>query len=1376
MSLKNSSTTALDNRLGSFNTYPCRSFSRRSRTLAVILLFLLTLVIPFKTFGQGVLLNGVKQTGTLAVNTTDSYTFAVNSGDNILLRMGADSFNPQIDLYDATDTLVKSASISTSGGRDAELVMQAPSGGTFTAKVSSHFNGGKGAYILTLAQSPEAFQVASGDQGGALNNGFQHSGTIDIGDLDMWSFNANAGDSIIVRMGATGFNPQIRLYGPNGSLAGSAFIGTSGGRDAELSVQATNSGVYTVVAGSYYPNGTGPYILTLAQSPETFQVASGDQGGALNNGFQHSGTIDIGDLDMWSFNANAGDSVIVRIGATGFNPQIRLYGPNGSLAGSAFIGTSGGRDAELSVQATNSGVYTVVAGSYYPNGTGPYILTLAQSPETFQVASGDQGGTLTNGFQHSGTIDIGDLDLWSFNANAGDSVIVRIGATGFNPQIRLYGPNGALVDSAFIGTSGGRDAELSVQATNSGVYTVVAGSYYPNGTGPYILTLAQSPETFQVASGDQGGTLTNGFQHSGTVDVGDLDLWSFNANAGESIILRMGATGFNPQIRLFGPNGSLVDSAFIGTSGGRDAELSIQATNSGVYTVVVGSYYSSAGGAYTLTLAHPPEVVVTALGDEGGPMANGFTYQGTNSVGDLDVWSFYGTAGDSNIFRIGTTGFNPWLRLYDPSGALVKEVFNGASGNRTNQLTYVVTNSGPYTLVSAAYYSGQSGPYNLKQSRWAPDLVVPDTVTIDEGEILDVSIFSQDPDEAGKVLLFNRIDAPAGVNFGLAGATNAPISWVTSEATGPSTNVITASVSDTVNGKTFVRTNSFTVIVREINTPPRLTVPSNQTINELEPLVNISTSAVDDDLPKNPLTFSLLSKPDGMTIDPVSGAISWVPTEAQGPSTNQITVVVTDDSPYAANETHLSATNSFIIVVQEINVRPNLIVPQDQVINELQPLVSVGAGATDDDLPKNPLTFSLLSKPDGMTIDQVSGAISWVPTEAQGPSTNIVSVVVTDSNPLAINAQQMGITNSFVVVVREVNTPPTLPVQTNFVVEELKTLTVTNVASDMDIPANTLTYVLAAAPTNAIISAEGIISWTPTEAQGPGTNIFTTIVTDNGIPSLSATNTFSVVVSEVNTPPALPAQGNFEIDELNLLTVTNTATDTDIPLNSLTYTLLAAPTNASISTNGVISWVPTESQGPNTNVFITIVEDNGNPSYRATNTFTVVVNEVNLPPEIQPIGNRTLHYATALSIQAIALDTDIPTNTLTFSLINPPEGMTIDPASGVITWTPTKAESGVNSVTVRVDDDGSPSQSATNTFQITVTGDESRLAIQRLSSDLIQITVTGDTGFDYELQKSADLTFWEKVVEFKLSGSAYNYIEPDTATTPLRFYRLKLVQ
>src|SRR5438876_281294 len=146
------------------------------------------------------------------------------------------------------------------------------------------------------------------------------------------------------------------------------------------------------------------------------------------------------------------------------------------------------------------------------------------------------------------------------------------------------------------------------------------------------------------------------------------------------------------------------------------------------------------------------------------------------------------------------------------------------------------------------------------------------------------------------------------------------------------------------------------------------------------------------------------------------------------------------------------------------------------------------------------------------------------------------------------------------------------------------------------------------------MSASGVINWTPSEGQGPSTNLFTTIVTDNGTPALSATNTFTVTVNEVNTAPVLTGQTNRTINELTTLTVTNTATDGDLPANILTYQLVSPPTGATISASGVISRTPSEAPELSTHTFTTIVTDNGTPALSATNSFTVAVNEVNSSP------------------------------------------------------------------------------------------------------------------------------------------------------------------
>src|SRR5205823_2266039 len=133
-------------------------------------------------------------------------------------------------------------------------------------------------------------------------------------------------------------------------------------------------------------------------------------------------------------------------------------------------------------------------------------------------------------------------------------------------------------------------------------------------------------------------------------------------------------------------------------------------------------------------------------------------------------------------------------------------------------------------------------------------------------------------------------------------------------------------------------------------------------------------------------------------------------------------------------------------------------------------------------------------------------------------------------------------------------------------------LTITNTATELDLPANLLSYQLVAPPAGMTIDINGVITWTPAEVQGPSTNVITTIVTDNGVPPLSATNTFTVLVNEVNSAPALPVQTSVTMAELALLTVTNTASDSDLPANLLSYQLVSPPAGATIDANGVITW------------------------------------------------------------------------------------------------------------------------------------------------------------------------------------------------------------
>ena len=74
-----------------------------------------------------------------------------------------------------------------------------------------------------------------------------------------------------------------------------------------------------------------------------------------------------------------------------------------------------------------SGSVLVSDGNGALSGSGTYRLTLAKTGDPVVVSAGDEGGPMTNGVMHLGTVLTGDLDLWTFSANSGDALVVRIG-------------------------------------------------------------------------------------------------------------------------------------------------------------------------------------------------------------------------------------------------------------------------------------------------------------------------------------------------------------------------------------------------------------------------------------------------------------------------------------------------------------------------------------------------------------------------------------------------------------------------------------------------------------------------------------------------------------------------------------------------------------------------------------------------------------------------------------------------------------------------------------------------------------------------------------------------------------------------------------
>ena len=286
-----------------------------------------------------------------------------------------------------------------------------------------------------------------------------------------------AGQSLVAAVGETttsAFDPGLTILRPDGSaqISDSSELGTL------LFVNSVSqAGTWTVRVFDGGSNDAGNFRLTVGVVPGA-QSPNDGNGGTITSGQRKDGTIDLGDLDVYSVALNAGDSPIATAallsGGANFQPALDIYSP----AGTHLTGNSSSLGTELAFTAATSGTYyIVVTDSVNYNagdanlGSGDYRLRFVKAPGT-QAQDDADGGPISSGGRSDARIDLGDLDVYTASLSAGDSVVSSVvernGDLPFNPRLRVYSPGGPLVsgaaDSSSIGT------ELAFTASTTGTY------------------------------------------------------------------------------------------------------------------------------------------------------------------------------------------------------------------------------------------------------------------------------------------------------------------------------------------------------------------------------------------------------------------------------------------------------------------------------------------------------------------------------------------------------------------------------------------------------------------------------------------------------------------------------------------------------------------------------------------------------------------------------------------------------------------------------------------------------------------------------------------------------------------------------------------
>jgi RHS repeat-associated protein len=439
-------------------------------------------------------------------------------------------------------------------------------------------------------------------------------------------------------------------------------------------------------------------------------------------------------------------------------------------------------------------------------------------------------------------------------------------------------------------------------------------------------------------------------------------------------------------------------------------------------------------------------------------------------------------------------------------------------------------------------------------------------------------------DLSGALLSYALPTAPVGMGINPYGV----LFWEPAGTqTGP--NPVTVKVT---NPSGRFSTQSFVVTVlggAGQSTPPTI-ISTPVTAATAGQLYTYGVVANDPD-PRGTYACGLAIAPAGMSVNPGSCLISWTPSVAQV-GTHNVTVNVVDSAG-------LSATQSFSVTVAAANQPPAISsTPPTRVVAGQAYVYRILASDPDGDA----LTYALIAGPSGMSVDEGTASVLWIPSSGQ---TGTFPVEVQVSDPAGLNATQ-----SFSLTVESTEVPPTIVSNPPTTADDAHPYAYQVVAVDSNAQ-DTLHYSLLDAQTGMAISAAGLVSWAPSRAE-IGANAVTIAVTDGA--GNTATQSFTITVTHFDSAPVIVSAPPTNATADTLYTYAVLASDADGDALHFTF---SGPLGMKLSNAGVLTWTPGDSDVGAVPVSVTVADPAG---LSATQNWTITVAPSGLPPSPETLA------------------------------------------------------------------------------------------------------------------------------------------------------------
>ena len=417
------------------------------------------------------------------------------------------------------------------------------------------------------------------------------TGEILVGEQDVYALSANAGDvlTIFVGVASGSLDPQVELQGPDGAVVSTDW----GSSSAEIeAVKVTMTGTYLILVRDHYGQYTGAYGLTVITNPGP---NPGDEDADdIVAGQYKTADIATGDMDVYSYQAKAGDVLTIFVGVANGNldPQVELQGPDGAVVSTEWGSSSAVIEA---VKVTATGTYLILVRDHYGQYAGAYGLTVITNPGP---NPGDEdAGNIIAGQYKTANITAGDVDAYSYQARAGDTLTIFVGVANgsLDPQVELHGPDGVVVSTEW----GSSSAEIeAAKVTATGTHLILVRDHYGQYTGAYGLTVITNPGP-NPGDGD-GWAIRSGQYAIANIVPGDMDAYNFWANAGDAvtIVVDVNSGSLDPQVELHSPDGAIVSTDW----GSSSAEINAaEVAVTGTHLIVIRDHYGTYAGQYILS-------------------------------------------------------------------------------------------------------------------------------------------------------------------------------------------------------------------------------------------------------------------------------------------------------------------------------------------------------------------------------------------------------------------------------------------------------------------------------------------------------------------------------------------------------------------------------------------------------------------------------------------------------------------------------------------------------------------------------------------------------------------------------------------------------